>query len=111
MIILSIRHHRWIGTHQHCEYKEGKALLLVIYEGEWSGNILDSNFDSASYDGTGNYAIVFLCADFGIYSLTAQKMDGGNDPMQLVVQDHTNQTVESGLTTAEFGIVSLSGEC
>jgi hypothetical protein len=29
--------------------------------------------------------IVFPCADFGIYSLTAQKMDGGNDPMQLVV--------------------------
>jgi hypothetical protein len=33
-------------------------------------------------------------------------MDGGNDPMQLVVQDHTNQTVDGGLTTAEFGIVS-----
>jgi hypothetical protein len=91
--------------------KEGNALLKVIYEGEWSGNILDSNFDSASYDGTGNYAIVFPCVDFGVSSLTAEKMDGGNDPIQMVVQVHTNQRVDSGLTTAEFGIVSLSGEC
>jgi|GEM_PF-5867126 len=45
MIILSIRHHRRIGTHQHCEYKEGKALLLVIYEGEWSGNDTEECFE------------------------------------------------------------------
>jgi hypothetical protein len=91
--------------------KEGEAMLKVIYDGEWSGNILDSGLDSASYDGTGNYAIVFPCADFGTYSLSAQKMNEGNDLMQLVVQDYSNQTLDSGRTTAEFGIVSLSGEC
>jgi hypothetical protein len=63
--------------------KEGEAMLKVIYDGEWSGNILDSGFDSASYDGTGNYAIVFPCADFGTCSLSAQKMNEGNHLMQL----------------------------
>ena len=91
--------------------KEGEALLKVIYEGEWSGNILDSNFDSASYDGSGNYAIVFPCETSGMYSLTTQKMDEGNDPMQLIVQNHLNQTLDNGQTTAEFGLVSLSGDC
>jgi hypothetical protein len=91
--------------------KEGEAMLKVTYDGEWSGNILDSGLDSASYDGTGNYAIVFPCSDFGTYSLSAQKMNEGNDLMQLVVQDYANQTLDGGQTTAEFGIVSLSGEC
>jgi len=91
--------------------KAGEALLKIIYEGEWSGNILDSGSDSASYDGTGNYAIIFPCTDKGIYSLSAQKSEDGNDLMQLIVQDSTNATLDQGQTTAEFGIVSLSGEC
>jgi hypothetical protein len=91
--------------------KDGEALLKVIYEGEWSGNILDSNLNSATYDGKGNYAIVFPCTNFGTYSLSAQKMDDGNDLMQLVVQDNTNQTLDKGQTTAEFGIVSLTRDC
>lgn len=91
--------------------KAGEALLKIIYEGEWSGSILDSGSDSASYDGTGNYAIVFPCSDGGIYSSSVQKSEDGNDLMHLIVQDSTNTTLDQGQTTAEFGIVSLSGGC
>jgi hypothetical protein len=91
--------------------KAGEALLKIIYEGEWSGSILDSGFDSASYDGTGNYVIIFPCIDGGIYSLSAQKSEDGNDLMQLILQDSTNATLDQGQTTAEFGIVSLYSEC
>lgn len=43
--------------------------------------------------------------------LNAQKMDDGHDLMQLVVEDETKRVSDRGQTTAEFGIVSLSGEC
>jgi hypothetical protein len=44
--------------------------------------------------------------------LTVQKSDDDdNEVLQLVVQNSKNQTLDSGQTTAEFGIVSLSGEC
>lgn len=91
--------------------KEGEAILKIIYEDEWSGSILDSNMTSISYDGTGNYAIVFPCESSEFYSLSIQKGDDDDDVMQLVVQDYLNQTLDSGQTTAEFGIVSLSGDC
>lgn len=92
--------------------KLGEAVLKIIYDDEWSGNILDSNMTSISYDGDGNYSIVFPCEENdGIYSLTIQKGDDDNEVLQLVVQNSKNQTLDSGQTTAEFGIVSLSGEC
>jgi hypothetical protein len=68
---------------------------------------------SISYDGDGNYSIVFPCEeDDGFYSLTIQKSDDdNNEVLQLVVQNSKNQILDSGETTAEFGIVSLSREC
>jgi hypothetical protein len=44
-----------------------------------------------------------------MYLLTVQKSDDDNEVLQLVVQNSKNQTLDSGQTTAEFGIVSLSG--
>jgi hypothetical protein len=65
---------------------------------------------SISYDGDGNYSIVFPCEeDDGFYLLIVQKSDDDNEVLQLVVQNSKNQTLDSGQTTAEFGIVSLSG--
>ncbi|MGH9926633.1 MAG: hypothetical protein ACRD5B_14775, partial [Nitrososphaeraceae archaeon] len=53
--------------------KPGEAVLKIIYDDEWSGNILDSNMTSVSYDGEDNYSIVFPCEeDDGFYSLTVQ---------------------------------------
>lgn len=88
-------------------------MLKIIYDNEWSGNILDSNMTSVSYDGEDNYSIVFPCEEVdGFYSLTVQKRYGDdNEVLQLVVQNHLNQTLKQGQTSAEFGVVSLSGEC
>jgi hypothetical protein len=92
--------------------KANESILKIMYDDEWSGNILDSNMTSISYDGDGNYSIVFPCdEDDGIYSLSVQKSDDDNEVLQLVVQNGKNETLDSGQTTAEFGIVSLSGEC
>jgi hypothetical protein len=92
--------------------KPGEAVLKIIYDDEWSGNILDSNMTSVSYDGEDNYSIVFPCEeDDGFYSLTVQKSDDDNEVLLLVIQNSKNQTLDCGQTTAEFGIVSLSGEC
>lgn len=92
--------------------KADEVVLKTIYDDEWLGNILDSNMISISYDGDGNYSIIFPCEeDDGFYSLTVQKSDDDNEVLQLVVQNSKNQTLDSGETTAEFGFVSLSGEC
>jgi hypothetical protein len=69
---------------------------------------------SISYDGDGNYSIAFPCEEnniYGFYSLSIQKGDDDDEVLQLILQNHLNQTIDQGQTTAEFGIVSLSGEC
>ena len=66
-----------------------------MYNDEWLGNILDSNMTSISYDGDGNYSIVFPCEeDDGFYLLTVQKSDDDDEVLQVVVQKAKNQTLD-----------------
>lgn len=67
-----------------------QAVLKIMYDDEWSGNILDSNMTSQSYDGDGNYSIVFPSEedDDGFFSLTVQKSDDDNEALQLIVQNY-----------------------
>jgi len=89
----------------------GEAVLRIIYPGQWTGSILDSEFDSASYDGVGNRAIVFTCEDFSSFSLSIQKAEAGHNVMQLIVEGNEGNVLDNGQTSAEYGIVSLAEDC
>lgn len=89
----------------------GQAVVKILYEDEWSGSVSDGNFDSVSYDGSGDSSIAFDCASSDIYSLTIQKGEDDNELMILIVEDYSKQVLDQGQTSAEFGIVSLSGTC
>jgi hypothetical protein len=91
--------------------KPGQAVVKIVYEDEWSGSVLDGNFESASYDGSGDSSIAFDCASGDIYSLTIQKGQDNDEVMTLIVEDFSKQVLDQGQTSAEFGIVSLSGTC
>jgi hypothetical protein len=91
--------------------KPGQATLRIVYTGSWSGNIIDSNFDSASYDGVGYQSIAFPCEDSSIFSLGIQKSDPGRNILKLIVEDDERNVLDTGETLAEFGIVSLVGRC
>lgn len=51
------------------------------------------------------------CASSDIYSLTIQKGEDDNNVMTLIIEDYSKQVLDHGQTSAEFGIVSLSGTC
>ena len=89
----------------------GEAVLRIIYPGQWSGNILDSEFDSATYDGVGNRDIIFACEDYSTFSLSVQKSDSGHIVLELIVEDNEGNVLDSGQTSAEYGIVSLAEDC
>lgn len=91
--------------------KPGQALLKIFYEDAWSGSVSDGSFDSASYDGSGDSSIAFDCASGDIYSLTIQKGEDDHEVMILIVEDYAKNVLDQGQTSAEFGIVSLSGTC
>lgn len=76
----------------------------------WSGSILDGSFDSTSYEGQGNKDFTLDCSGaMGIYSLVIQNM-GENGVLTLnVVQD--GSVIDTGTTSAAFGLVMLSGNC
>ena len=91
--------------------RPGQAVVKIFYEDAWSGSVSDGSFDSASYDGSGDSSIAFDCASGDIYSLTIQKGEDDDEPMTLIVEDYSKQILDQGQTSAEFGIVSLSGTC
>ena len=47
--------------------------------------MLDSESDSATYDGVGNHSIVFTCEDYSIFSLSVQKGESGHNVLELSV--------------------------
>lgn len=91
--------------------KPGQAVVKIFYEDAWSGSVSDGNFDSASYDGSGTSSIAFDCGSGDIYAVTIQKGEDNNDVMTLIVEDHTKKVLDQSQTSAEFGVVSLSGTC
>lgn len=69
----------------------GQAVVKIFYEDEWSGSVSDGNFDSASYDGSGDSSIVFDCGNGDIYSVTIQKGEDDHEVMKLIVDDLHHQ--------------------
>jgi hypothetical protein len=87
------------------------AFLMIHSDSGWSATILDSGFDSATKDGSGNSIIEFECKpDFlSIYSLSAQKQTESGYLFLTVVQN--GHFIDDASTNAAYGMVSLSGEC
>lgn len=90
------------------------ATVVIKSNREWSGSIMDSGFDSATRDGSGDTTIPIDCSQsMKIYSLAIQKHDEYNQPSGYltvsVVQDGV--TLDSGSTHAMYGMVTLAGNC
>jgi hypothetical protein len=52
----------------------GKAVVLIYSNAKWSGNVMDSGFDSSTVDGIGFHREVIDCSDtLPLYSLAIQK--------------------------------------
>jgi hypothetical protein len=88
----------------------GKAVILIYSNAKWSGNIMDSSFDSSTIDGIGYHREVIDCSGtMPLYSLAIQKMMEYGYVLVAVIKD--GNVLDSGETTADYGIVSLSGRC
>jgi hypothetical protein len=75
---------------------------------------MDSGFDSATREGSGDSSISIDCSQsMKIYSLAIQKQDEYDRPSGYltvsVVQDGV--TLDSGSTNAMYGMVTLAGNC
>jgi hypothetical protein len=86
-----------------------KAYLLVFSDTSWSGSIQDSEFDSASHDGSGNKKIEVTCLRNGFYSTVMQKQTDRGFLQIAMIQD--GKLLGTKYTKAEYGLVSLAGEC
>jgi hypothetical protein len=88
----------------------GKAVVLIYSNAKWSGNIMDSSFDSSTIDGIGYHREVIDCSGtLPIYSLAIQKQVEYGYILVGVVKGGI--LLDMGDTTADYGIVSLSGQC
>jgi hypothetical protein len=86
-----------------------QAVVLIYSNTDWSGSILDSSMDSATKDGNGNSKIFIKCDSNGIYSLSEQKQTDSGYLLVVVIQD--GKILDSQSTTAQYGVVSLAGNC
>lgn len=92
----------------------GTATVVIKSNRAWSGSIMDSGFDSATREGSGDTTIIMDCSQsMKIYSLAIQKQDEYDRPSGYltvsVVQDGV--TLDSGSTNAMYGMVTLAGNC
>jgi hypothetical protein len=94
------------------------AWLNIYSNQDWSGVVLDSQGDSETIDRSSHDAIsedgveglkIFECPTGGVYSVSFQK---GTDQGYLdLVIIRAGEIIDEGSTTADYGIVSLSGRC
>src|ERR671919_1236350 len=87
------------------------AKPLVYSDTNWSANVLDSGLDSFTQDGTNDSVIDFECKPefMSTYSVSAQKDTEAGYVMLVIVQNFRG--IDAGMTSADYGIVSLAGEC
>jgi len=87
----------------------GVAVLVIHSDTEWSGSILDTNFDSATIDGSGHDKIQFPCISGGVYSMGFQKQTDYGYLSLFLIQE--GDAIDMKFTIADYGMVSLSGTC
>jgi hypothetical protein len=77
--------------------------------GSWSGSILDTDYTSATKSGYGSNTVAFKCSPYGIYSLAIQNQDEYGEMHIKVVKKGV--VLKQAVTSAPYGVVSLSGNC
>jgi hypothetical protein len=82
---------------------------------DWTGHIMGSDMSSQSIEGEGDDSILLRCDEddmsgFGTYSVTFSKTDDNDEGLAVqIVQNGT--VIKESRTEAEFGIVSVAGDC
>lgn len=87
------------------------AKLVIHSDTGWSAVVLDSNFVMRTVDGFGTRSIDFQCSGFGggIYSHVVQKDSESGVLNVFVAQD--GRILKQAGTAADYGVVSIAGNC
>jgi hypothetical protein len=88
-----------------------KAYLMIVSSTTWQASIMDSGNDFTTIDGTKIKTLEFECTPgfLSTYSVSVQKqIESGLLLLELL---QGGDIIDKGSTTAQYGIVSLSGEC
>jgi hypothetical protein len=88
-----------------------KAYLMVVSDTTWQASIMDSENDFTTIDGTKTRTLEFECTpgSFSTYSVSVQKQTEPGFLFLWLLQG--GPIIDKGSTSAQYGIVSLSGEC
>jgi hypothetical protein len=84
---------------------------MIVSLTSWQASIMDSGNDFTTIDGAGTRTLEFECTPglLSTYSVSVQKQtEEGRLGLELV---QGGKIIDRGSTTAQCGIVSLSGEC
>jgi hypothetical protein len=90
-------------------------ILTTDSDLDWTGYIMGSDMSSQSIEGEGDDSILMRCDEddmsgFGNYSVTFSKSDDNDEGLAVqIVQNGT--VIKEARTDAEFGIVSVAGNC
>lgn len=87
----------------------GTAILLIYSDSSWSGTVMDTTFSSATDEGFGDKRVEFPCSSGGIYSIVFQNQEASGYLLLAVLQNGKLLNIKS--TVADYGVVSLSGQC
>jgi hypothetical protein len=88
-----------------------KAYIIINSDTSWQATIMDSGNDFTTTDGFGIQTLEFECEPgfFSMYSTSVQKQTESGSIIMGIMQG--GDILDSGRTAAQYGIVSLSGEC
>ena len=90
---------------------------MIYSNQDWSGAVMDSSGDSETIDRASSEITedgvqgveIFECVQGGIYSLSFQKStDQGYLDLVLI---KAGKILDEGSTTADYGVIRLSGVC
>lgn len=94
---------------------EGQAVITVSYDDDWIGSISEGGIGMSSVDGRDTEYILVTCDGEGIlgnhFSASFSKSDDDDDLMTVTATGPGGELIDSGKTTAEFGLVSIGGQC
>lgn len=90
-------------------YPDSAYLLIQANGSSYTATIRDSGHDTTMKDGTGNNVLEFECSRDATFSLSVQKQGELGILNLAIIQN--GKVIDSEVTEATYGIVSLSGIC
>ena len=88
-----------------------KGYLMIVSNTTWQATIMDSENDFTTIDGTNTKTLEFECNPglLSTYSVSVQKQTEPGLLYLALLQG--GPVIDKGRTSAQYGIVSLTGEC